>query len=62
MLGSLMPRKEKRIWHLLKSTGLGSMPKKKIYGIAFDRSNSWMSFSHITWGHLWMMVKQPFIK
>jgi len=48
--------------HLLRSTGICSIPKRKIYGIAFDKSNSWMSFSHITFDHLLMMLKQPFIK
>jgi hypothetical protein len=46
--------------HLLRGIGICSVPKGKIYGIAFDNSNSWMSFSHITFGHLRMMFLEPF--
>jgi hypothetical protein len=48
--------------HILKGTGIGSIPNGKWYGVAFDKSNSWMSFSHVTIKHLWMMIRQPFIK
>lgn len=44
--------------HILKGTNIRTIPKGKWYGIAFDKSNSWMSFSHITIKHLWMMIRQ----
>jgi len=31
-------------------------PKQKVYGIAIDKFNTWMSFSHITPQHLFLII------
>ena len=36
-------------------------PKGRIYGIKIHRYNTWMSFSHITWKHLWLCCKSIWI-